>query len=302
MTAEPVTIVVPYVSGIAFLAETLASARLLRGGDWQVIVSDNTRDVNERAAAQALVADLGDRRFAFRAFDEHVDICASFNRAMDCATTDLVALLHADDRIGPTYIQVIRSLAEQYPDAAAYYCAARIIDGAGQPTFSFVDYVKRFLIPRSTGPITVLQGAQGVAALARGNFIMGPTVCFRRSRIPSERWPGNLVQAADLDYWTRIMFFGGTIVGSREVAYDYRRHAAQSTAQVNQTLYRFREEALVYDLIAERAAARGWAHASRVARRKLTTRLQLLYEAANDALHLKLRAAADKLAFLPRLR
>jgi len=302
MTLEAVTVVIPFVSGVGYLRETLASAMKLRGSNWCVIVADNSRDAAAREAAQAAVVSLNDPRVTFRRFAAHVEICASFNRSMECAESDLVALLHADDRIDPEYVNVIRGLAQRRPDAAAYYCGARIIDAAGRPAFSFVDFVKRFFVPPGDGEPTILAGERGVAALSRGNFIMGPTVCFRMSRLGNERWPEQFIQAADLEFWTRILFAGGTIVGTRRIAYEYRRHAAQSTAQVNKTMYRFREEALVCDLIADRADARGWAAAAAIARRKTIVRLHLLYEAASDAARLRLRSAAAKLAFAPRLR
>ncbi|HEY0613982.1 MAG TPA: glycosyltransferase family 2 protein [Candidatus Elarobacter sp.] len=300
MTPEPITIAVPFVDGLPYLRETLESARALTGAGWNVVVADNTREAAVREAARTMVGELNDGRFRFRAFGEHVPICASFNRAMGCATTDLVTLLHADDRISPSYVAEIRALADAYPAASAYYCGATIIDARGRDAFSFVDFVKRFLV-RGRGDVVVLRGEAGVTALSRGNFIMGPTVCFRLSQLGEQRWPEDLYQAADLEYWTRILFAGGTIVGTKRRAYEYRRHAGQSTAQVNRTLFRFREEAAVFDLIAARAAERGWSGAARIARLKLTTRLQLAFEAANDVRRMRLRDALHKVAFLPAL-
>lgn len=302
MTTEPITIVVPFVNELAYLRETLASAAKLEGDGWQVIVSDNTFDPALRDQARAAVAELADPRVTFRAFDTHVPICASFNRAMECADTDLVALLHSDDRIRANYLHVMRDLIRTYPDAAAYYCGARIIDARGRPKFSFVDFVKHFLEPRNGGAPIVLRGETGLGSLVRGNFIMGPTVLFRRSRLGGERWSDDLHQAADLEYWARILLADGTIVGTREAVYEYRRHAAQNTAVVNKSLFRYREEVKVYDLIAERAQARGWTAPARVARRKLITRLQLLYEALGDGVRLRWRALAAKLSFLASMR
>ena len=84
--------------------------------------------------------------------------------------------------------------------------------------------------------------------------------------------------------------------------YEYRRHAAQNTAVVNKSLFRYREEVRVYDLIAERAQARGWTAPARVARRKLVTRLQLLYEAVGDAVRFRWRSLASKLSYLASMR
>jgi glycosyltransferase involved in cell wall biosynthesis len=302
MTQEPMTLVIPYVSGIAYLRETLASVARLDGTHWRAIVSDNTRDPAESALAKDAVAALGDSRITVRSFDRHVDICASFNRSMECAPTDLVTLLHSDDRIMPGYATAIADLASRYPDAAVYYCGARIIGGDGRPMFSFVDFVKRFLIRGQRGLPTVLSGRHGVEALARGNFIMSPTVCFRLSRLGDARWLPEFVQVADLELWTRVLFNGGTLVGTSTVAYEYRRHSAQSTALTNKTFLRYREEAAVYNLTADRAKARGWKTAERIARGKLVTRLHVLYDIAVDLMRLDLRTAGSKFGFLLKLR
>jgi glycosyltransferase involved in cell wall biosynthesis len=295
---EPVSIVIPFVSGIAYLREALHSAVNIPSDNVHIIVSDNTREPSERRAALQLVDELADPRVSFRAFDQHVEICSSFNRAMECATTDLVTLLHSDDRIGTNYVDVIRDLARAFPDAAAYYCAARIIDKDGRRTFSFVDWVKWFLIPGPAAQPTVLAGRAGVEALARGNFIISPAVCFRKSRLRGERWPDGLVQVADLEFWTRLLFAGEIFVGTRRIAYEYRRHAGQGTAQSNASLHRYREESAVYNLIAERAAARGWSTAERTSRLKLVTRLHLLYDIVVDICHLRLTAVRTKVSYL----
>jgi glycosyltransferase involved in cell wall biosynthesis len=298
---DRLTIAIPYVDGPAYLRDALESA-LAQGGDgWRVVVCDNTIDAEKRAEARRVVEAFGDPRASFAAFESHVPICESFNRAMQTADGDLVALLHADDRLLPGYSRLMFDLARRHPQAAAYFCGVEIMDEAGAPSTTFVDWIRRFYFPSAANEL-VLRGEPAVRALANGNFIGGPTVCFRLSRLGGLRWPTDLRQAADLDLWTRILFAGGMLVGTRSVGYRYRRHGGSSTSQLTRSLYRFEEEVLVHDRIAERADALGWHDAARVARRMTTTRLHLLYLAALDTLHFRFRSAATKIGFSATLR
>jgi hypothetical protein len=297
---EPITLSVPFVSGIAYLREALVSVRDIDDNALRVIVCENARDAPTRDDAEALVASMGDPRFSFRRYDLHVSICDSMNRAMAAAGTDLVALLHHDDRLLPSYPVLVRDLADRHPEAAAYFTGCGIIDEHGRRRFSFIDWYKKLLIPGRDE--FVLRGELAVRALVNGNFIAAPTMCFRRSRLGDDGWDPTLSQVADLELWTRMLFHDKTIVGTRRVGYAYRRHAEQTTAVSNATLLRFRQEAEVLDLIASRAAGRGWTSVVKPARAKLGTRLHLCFEALRDALRLSLRAAASKLYLAATLR
>lgn len=299
---EPITIAIPFVSGIAYLREAIASALALPDDDVEIVVVDNTPDAKSARALRELIETYRDPRLRLHVFGTHVPACTNFNRAMDAAGTDLVTLLHADDTLMPNYVSAMRALARDVPQASAYYCEARIIDEHGRPIFSPVDFAKRFLRPRPVGGRTVLHGEPGVRALAKANFIMCPTVCFRRSELRGERWPEDQRQVADLDLWTRILFAGGTLVGTAEPAYRYRRHRAQTTAQNVITLYRFEEEVTVLDLLAQRAEAHGWHAAARVARRRIVMRGLIVFESLRDVAARRFGAAWTKMRYLAEMR
>jgi hypothetical protein len=297
---EPITLSVPFVSGIAYLREALESVRAVEDDALRVVVCENARDARTRDEVEALVTGIDDPRFSFRRYDRHVTICESMNRAMAAAETDLVALLHHDDRLLPAYPSIIRDLGSRYPAAAAYFTGFQIIGEDGRRRFSFIDWYKKLLIPRRGD--CALRGEPAVRALVKGNFIAAPTVCFRRSQLGDDGWDPTLSQVADLELWTRVLFHGKTIVGTSRVGYAYRRHGAQTTAVSNASLLRFRQEAEVLNLIASRAADRGWTSVVKPARAKRVTRLHLCFEALCDALRFSLRAAASKLYLAVTLR
>ena len=100
--------------------------------------------------------------------------------------------------------------AGEHAAASLVFCAACIIGPRGEPVFSFVDEVKRFLIPRARGPVT-LEGEEGLRALMVGNFIMAPTVCFRKSKLGNIRWSETLDMTLDLDLYSRALLSGQEI-------------------------------------------------------------------------------------------
>jgi GT2 family glycosyltransferase len=296
------TLVVPFVDEVEYLKRTLDSIVRQRDGRWRAILGDNTRDPATREAAATIVASYGDVRMQFRRSQEHVSQCANFNRCLEAADTELVALVHSDDELLEDYVGEALALAARHPDAAALFFPARIIDERSQARFSLADFVKHFITPRGRGDV-VLRGEHGLRALARGCFIMAPTVVYRMPRFAGLRWDESLRMSADLDLWSRVLLAGGAIVGTRKPpVYAYRRHAQSATAAFNASLYRFEEESALYDRIAAWAAERGWASAARVARAKTMIRLHLLAAMAGDALRRRWTSLAAKRRFLAALQ
>ena len=175
------------------------------------------------------------------------------------------------------------------------FAAVRIIDKDSRPRFSFVDWVKQFFMPIGKGDI-VLYGEPSLRSIVRGDWINGAAVCYRKSLLGDLRWDGAYPMASDLELWSRVLLSDRTMAAARRPpVYCYRRHAAQTTAQLSANLDRFSEEALVLDLIAARAAAREWPSVARVARAKTALRLHLLFLATNDIAKCSLGRAFAKL-------
>jgi hypothetical protein len=227
-------------------------------------------------------------------------MAGNWNRCLDVADTDLVNLLHNDDELLPNYVDVMLRAGREFPDSAAFFCRARVIDAAGRAAFSFVDYAKRFLQPKASGPF-VLEGKSAVGALMRGDFIMCPTVCYRRSRLPAERFRPDWKMVLDLDFFTRILLEGGTMVGLPAVAYGYRRHPENATTGYTESLLRFDEESRLHDQVAEVARERGWPSVARVAAGKRVIKLHLLFRIAQDLSRGRCGPAVRKWHFLYRL-
>ncbi len=295
---EPLlTIAIPFYRHLGYLAEAIRSVERQSDPRWRLLVCD---DAGEEGAG-ALVEGRGDRRMSYRRHRRHLGMVGNWNRCIDEASTPLVTLLHADDRLAADYVERILAAAERHPAAAALFCDTSIIDSRGRPAYSFVESVKRRFVPRhEAGSDLVLTGASAVRALMAGNFIVCPTLCLRREVLGVRRFSAAWRQVQDLELTTALLMDGRTLVGVRRAAYEYRRRAASSTARQTASLLRFDEEVRLFDLVAERAAALGWSEVARVARRKRIIRLHLLYRIVLDTLRLRPRSALRALRFLMR--
>lgn len=296
---EPLlTIAIPYYRGREYLRLAIESVRGQEHANWHLLVCDDgAEDLEAGRAIEELVASYRDDRLRYHRNQSGPGMVRNWNRCLAMAETDLVSLLHADDRLLPDYASLMLELATAHPEAAAFYCQARIIDADGRRRFSLADTVKRFFLPRGEEP-TVLCGEPAVRALMAGNFIMCPTLCFRKSVLGDLRFSPDWRQAQDLEFTTRLLMEGRSLVGSRRAAYAYRRHEGSATSQQSETMLRFDEELRLFDLVANRAEALGWHEAARVSRSKRIVRLHLLYLCLRDLAALQPRAAATKLRYL----
>jgi len=296
---EPLlTIAIPFFRGREYLQRAIESVRAQERAGWRLLVCDDGGgEPRAGEEIEALVASFGDDRLRYHRNLSGPDMVRNWNRCLGLAETDLVSVLHADDQLLPGYAGLMLDLAPAHPEASAFYCEARIIDARGRPSFSLADAVKPWFRPAADDP-TVLRGEPAVRALMAGNFIMCPTLCFRKSVLGDRRFSPDWRQAQDLEFTTRLLMDGESLVGSRQTAYAYRRHKDSATSRQSDSMLRFEEEVRLFDLVADRAEELGWLEAARVSRRKRIVKLHLLYRSLRELAALRPRAAATRLRFL----
>jgi glycosyltransferase involved in cell wall biosynthesis len=293
-----ITIVIPFHSGLGYLREATLSVLAQSSPAWRLLVLDDSGSSDRAEAVAELVSSFSDDRIEARHNARNLGMVENWNLGIDASETELVSLLHGDDRLLPGYVALMLELADRHPDAVAFYCGARIIGASGRRVLSLPDMVKRFFLPRHAGDI-VLSGERAATALMSGNFIMCPTLCFRKPVLGSRRFAAGWSQAQDLELTTRLLMDGESLVGSRQAAYAYRRHAESATALHSRSRLRFDEEFRLFDQVAGRAEALGWERTARVSRRKRIVVLHLLYRSLRELSALRLR---DSLATLRYLR
>jgi len=273
-----VTFAIPFYTGITYLARTLRSIVAQVDPSWEAVVCDD----GPEQGVEEIVRSFGDGRVRYERNPRNLGMAGNFNRCIDVATTELVTVLHGDDELMPNYCGTMRAAAERHPTAAALFCRAQIIDERGVPRFSLSDVVKDVLINPSPKDELVLEGEPGVRALLKGNFIMAPTLCFRKKVLGTRRFAEGLKFIMDLELTTKLLLDGDTLVGIPEHAYRYRRHEENATSKYTRTQLRFREESEYYDRMKIKAAERGWDECVRLATSKRIIKLNVTYRALKN--------------------
>jgi glycosyltransferase involved in cell wall biosynthesis len=276
---EPaITIAIPVYAGTDYLRKAIDSVFRQTDPRWELLICD---DASPDPGVSDLVASYQSPRVRYTRSDRNLGMVANWNRCLELARTDLVVLLHEDDELLDGYCRLMLCTARKYPEVGFFFCGARIIDEAGKACFSFPDYIKRFFIPKGRGPIH-LSGQAGLVAILRGNFIMCPTVCYRKSFLGDNLFSGQWKQAQDLALFASLLAEGRTILGLRQQAYAYRRHGKNATALQTASMLRFEEEIRLFDSLAGALCRPGWRWARRVARAKAIVKWNLAYCALMD--------------------
>jgi GT2 family glycosyltransferase len=290
------TVAIPYYSGIAYLRAAVESVLRQTCTQWRLLLLDDSGD---EGACEELTRSFGDPRITYIRNTVRLGLAGNFNAGLDRADTDLVSILHADDELAPEYIADMLALAQRHAGAALLFCDALTIDAQGNVIPSLRERWKRFIRPR--GAEIVLEGERAFELLARGNFIMCPTVCFRRSAIGALRFSPEQGMVVDLDFWTRAILAGKQMVGIDKKDYRYRRHTGSHTVLLSGQLERYRHEEAIYRAMAAQARARGWRRAERIARRANVIKLSLAFDVATDLAAGRVGDSLRKAVFLKAL-
>lgn len=296
MKPAGLTFAIPFYSGRELLERAIQSVVAQTNSDWRLIVCD---DHSSEMGIAGLCRSFADARITYCRNERNLGMAGNWNRCLDLAATSLVTLLHADDELLPEYCARMLAAAVEFPRAVAFYCRARVIDRKGRRILSVPECAKAILQVGRRLP-DLLQGERSVAALLRGNFIMCPTLCYRKDLLEDRRFDSSWSFVQDLEFTTRLLMQGELLVGLPEKLYAYRRHIGSATSRYTENLLRFREEFQVYDELERRLRQRSWFRAGRVARRKRIIKLYLAYCAGRDILSLRMLRAREKLRLLKR--
>jgi glycosyltransferase involved in cell wall biosynthesis len=294
MSAARITFAIPFYGSVVYLQRAIASIRSQTTGDWRAIVVD---DCSPHAGVRELVEGLGDTRMTYSRNERNLGLAGNWNRCIELSTTPLVTLLHSDDELMPHYSQTMFDAHVHWPDAAAIFCRAQIIDAGSERIFSFRDRVKEWLLPAAKQTF-VLAGEEGVRSLVRGNFVMCPTLCYNRLRLQGMQFSTGLDFVVDLEFYLRALMAGAEFVGLPDVAYRYRRHPGQVTAQCERNVRMFTEEIELWRWAARESRRRGWRRAATIAERMSIIKLQIGYYGLADLARFRPGDALEKLGLL----
>jgi glycosyltransferase involved in cell wall biosynthesis len=102
MDTEPaptITVAIPYFAGRSYLAEAIDSVRAQTVSDWRLLVVD---DAGPEPSGD-LVAAYADDRIEYVRNPVNRGLAGNWNECVRRASTDLVTLLHGDDRLAPEH-------------------------------------------------------------------------------------------------------------------------------------------------------------------------------------------------------
>ena len=200
-----VSVVIPNYNHTRYVAGAIQSVLDQSVPAYELIVvddgsTDESREVVSRFGSQV--------RYIWQ---ENQGLAGARNTGIRAATGELVGLLDADDQWLPTYLETMLPLADQYPEAAVYYCQARCVDemGAG--------------LPRVLGG-PVVDPDSIYSTLLRANFLLPSTTLLRRDVIvQAGLFDSSLRSCEDWDLWLRILP-EQRFVGTSECLVFYRQH------------------------------------------------------------------------------
>lgn len=290
--ATAVSVAIPYYSGRAYLAEAIASVRSQTRPDWRLIVVDDAGP----EPAEDLVAGFADERISYVRNPYNLGLAGNWNRCLELADTDLVTLLHADDRLAPGYLTAVTDAAAAHPAAAAALTDGSVIGPSGKRIRSLPDQVKR--LARRPRHDHVVVGDADLAAILANNYVFCPTLCYRRSVVGHAPFDGRWRMVMDLDLVARLLLRGDHLVAVRAPLYEYRRHGGNQTSALTASAVRFEEELALYRELATTAMSRGWERSARAARRRSMVRAHLALQTMLDMGRFRVRAARSKARLL----
>jgi hypothetical protein len=184
-----------------------------------------------------------------------------------------MVMMGCDDLLLPNYIAVLHDLLHRFPQATIVQPGVQVIDGVGHPGGTLADWAKTHIYaPRFADTIT-LRGEPLAVSLLRGDWLYFPSLCWRTKDVATAGFNLRLTVIQDLDLLLRLVLAGAELVASRQVCFQYRRHAVSKSSTDATSGSRFTEAESFFLATAATMADHGWPQAAAAARRHLSSRL-----------------------------
>ena len=289
-----ISFAIPYYDNPDYLLEAVASVCRQTVTNWELVVVDDAGPSPAREAVEA----LADPRISYVRNEHNLGLAGNWNECIRRSRAPLVTVLHADDRLLPTYAERVLEAARLRPQAAAVFTDVKIIGPDGQPTRTIADVAKR-VVRRPPFDHDVV-GDIGVAGLLVGNYILCPTLCIRPAIVGQAPFDPRWRFVPDLDFTVGQLLAGRTLRAIREPLLEYRRHTGSQTSSLTGDSSRFEEEFTFLAQMAEAAQAKGWTRSARAGRLRVTARVHLALRLSLDLGRGRFRAAQQKGRILRR--
>jgi len=272
------TICIPmYQSNFNYLKQAVQSVLDQSNPNWQLVLVDGSP--KPQLHVQKWLTELNNLNIQYVINKNDRTMAGNWNYAINKSQTELVTLLHDDDKLSSLYVDKMLKFANNVPNSTAYFCDVMLIDHNNKSTWTVADSIKNLIRPK--GHQITLQGDMGLSQLLKGTFIFCPTLCYRKSKLAELPFNNKWQMVADLDFYINTLLKGDQLTGVNDKLYYYRRHNQNQTTKLTNTLQRFEEEVNIYTQIEQKAINYGcnnWRNSKKTAKKMRIIKLHLHFE------------------------
>jgi glycosyltransferase involved in cell wall biosynthesis len=202
---------IPTYNATAYLADAITSILTQDLGEelMQIEVVD---DASTDADVAGLVAELGRGRVQYYRQPANVGSLRNFETCLNRSRGQLIHLLHGDDRVVPGFYTQLTQLAQQYPEAGAFFSSYASINEAGQRVYAPEPLPERGLLPN------------WLLRIAERQYIQYASIAVRREVYEKLGSFYGTNYGEDWEMWVRIARYY-PVAYTPEILAEYRGHA-----------------------------------------------------------------------------
>lgn len=217
-----VSVCVPTFNRAAYLRESLPTLLQQDADDYEILVVDN----HSTDETGAVVRACADPRLRYVRNERNLGSRANWNRCIELATGEYVAICHDDDLYAPEFVGACRSFLDEHRSVGFVHCGFTLIDTGGAPTRHFLAYPTTRVLPSAAIFRTYLSDIHNVG--------FSSVMARRQAYLEAGLFETEFL-CADFDMWLRLAFRYDVGYISRCLV-SYRTH----TESTSQTLSPFR--------------------------------------------------------------
>lgn len=188
-----VSVCVPTFNRAAYLRESLPTLLRQDADDYEVLVVDN----HSSDETPDVVRSFNDPRIRYVRNERNLGSRGNWNRCIELATGEYVAICHDDDLYAPAFISASRAFLDEHPTVGFVHSGFTLIDERGLPTRHFLAYPTSRVLPSADVFRSFLSEIHNVAF---------SSVMARRSAYLEVGPFETDFLCADFDMWLRMAF------------------------------------------------------------------------------------------------
>lgn len=211
------SIIQPAHNYARYLDQAMSSLLAQRFEDFELIVIDDA----STDTTWEVIESFDDPRIRAVRHEVNRGLCATLNHGLELATGDFIAVVNADDRCRPDFLQRIHDGFTGHPEVAAVGTYITAIDAAselipGDPAGAYCNHDFDFEDPATWLWQNRFPGCAGV----------------RRSVVDEVGgFAADLVAVNDWDLWVRLFIAGHRFLVIPEIEFEWRMHGENITAR-----------------------------------------------------------------------